>query len=129
MRSNLMGNNVDAFVPDKDIIDELADGRRIQVAAAGVPIPRADAIRLGLVSPSSEGEKAFAAGAADSTEAAAEYNRRIAEKRGADPGENKATPLNEGAVVVSRTEEEPVKSEVTERAEKATRAAAKTKEK
>lgn len=129
MRSNLLGNNVDAFIPDKDIIDELADGRRVQVAAAGVPIPRADAIRLGLVKPSTEGEKATAAGAADATEAAGEYNARIAEKRGVGPSENKALPLNEGAVVVNRVEEDPVKSEVTERAEKAVNKSAKTKEK
>lgn len=128
MKSNL-SNNVDAFIPDKDVYDELADGRRIQVAVAGTPIPRAEAMRLGLVKPSTDAEKAAVGAAADATETAAEHNRRIAEKRGVGPSENKARPLNEGAVVVDRIEEDPVKDPIAERAEKAANKSAKNKEK
>lgn len=37
------------FVPAEDVIQKTADGRDIQIAAKGVPIPMPEAMRLGLV--------------------------------------------------------------------------------
>jgi hypothetical protein len=57
MRTRTTANNADSFIPDKDINEELDDGRIIQVAVKGVPIPRAEAIRLGLVEPVTAAEE------------------------------------------------------------------------
>ena len=86
-RSDL-ANNADAFVPKEDVIKKLDDGREIQVAAKGVPVPRAEALRLGLVKPETDAEKA-AVEDAEQTPADL-HNEQIAAKRGAGPTENKA---------------------------------------
>lgn len=49
MRSDL-SNNAEQFIPTKDHIETTEDGRTIQAAVKGVPIPRAEAARLGLLS-------------------------------------------------------------------------------
>jgi enoyl-CoA hydratase/carnithine racemase len=53
MKSNL-ASNAESFTPDEDLIETLEDGRTIQAAVKGVPLPRAEAVRLGLVQPTAE---------------------------------------------------------------------------
>src|SRR5436190_6507403 len=44
------------FVPEEDIIETLPDGRTIQKAVAGVPVPYAEAVKQGLIKePKSQG--------------------------------------------------------------------------
>lgn len=46
---NIMSNANEPFVPEEDVTHTLPDGRTIQLAAKGVPVPQAEARRLGLV--------------------------------------------------------------------------------
>jgi hypothetical protein len=72
---NSTQSNAEAFVPEKDVTETLEDGRTIQVAAKGVPIPMVEAEKLGLVKGSAK--------TAEST------------KKAAEPTENKsATPAS-----------------------------------
>lgn len=93
MKSSVLGNNVDAFVPEKDVLVDAnpdnPDGRKVQIAVKGVPIPRGEAMKLGLVKPETAGEKAAFAAAEDAANAAANHNANIAAKRGGAPAENK----------------------------------------
>lgn len=82
-------NNVDAFVPDKDVTEKLDDGREVQVAVKGVPMPRAEAVRLGLTDPVTASEGVIADAVAGPTSAEL-HNQKIAEKRSAETAdENK----------------------------------------
>ena len=57
-----LSNNAESFTPIATKIETLADGRTIQVAVKGVPIPIAEAKRLGLIiEPEAEKAKAPAA--------------------------------------------------------------------
>jgi len=98
MKSNL-ANNVDAFVPEKDVLVDAdpdnPDGRKVQVAVAGVPIPRGEALKAGLLKPETASEKAAVAAGEDTANAAASYNEKIAAKRGAAPSENKSAKTGE----------------------------------
>lgn len=48
-RQHAVGAANPPFVPEADITETLLDGRTIQIAARGVPVPYAEAVRLGLV--------------------------------------------------------------------------------
>lgn len=39
------------YIPEEDVFEERPDGRRIKIAAAGVPMPYARAVQLGLIKP------------------------------------------------------------------------------
>lgn len=39
------------YTPEEDVFEERPDGRRIKIAAAGVPVPYARAVQLGLIKP------------------------------------------------------------------------------
>lgn len=41
----------DPYIPDEDVTETLADGRVVQIAAKGVPVPYAEAVRRGLIKP------------------------------------------------------------------------------
>lgn len=58
-------NNAESFTPTADKIETLPDGRTIQVAVKGVPMPIAEAQRLGLIT---EPEPEVAIAASDSAE-------------------------------------------------------------
>jgi hypothetical protein len=46
------------FVPEEDVIETLPDGRQVQKAVKGVPIPYADALKAGLIkAPEAQGPK------------------------------------------------------------------------
>jgi hypothetical protein len=80
MKSDL-SNNAEQFVPAEDVTETTDDGRTIQLAVKGVPMPMADAMALGLVK----------GGKAPEPSAAEAHNAAIAAKRGAVPAENKVT--------------------------------------
>lgn len=44
-----LANNAEMFTPEKDVTETLEDGRTIQVAVKGVPMPVTEAKKLGLV--------------------------------------------------------------------------------
>lgn len=48
MKSDL-ANNAEMFTPEKDVIKTLEDGRTIQVAVKGVPMPVSQAKELDLI--------------------------------------------------------------------------------
>ena len=41
--------NTEMFVPEKDYFETTSDGRQIQIAVKGVPLPLTEARKLGLV--------------------------------------------------------------------------------
>jgi hypothetical protein len=57
MQSTL-NNNAEMFVPEKDVTETTDDGRTIQIAVKDVPIPMAEAKKLGLVKDDAKEEKA-----------------------------------------------------------------------
>ena len=79
MKSDL-SNNAEQFVPTEDVTETTDDGRTIQLAVKGVPMPVADAMALGLVKGAKPSEPSVAGA----------HNAAIAAKRGAAPAENKA---------------------------------------
>ena len=56
-----LSNNAESFTPEKDVTETTDDGRTIQVAVKGVPMPIAEAEKLGLVKGASADENKSAA--------------------------------------------------------------------
>ena len=63
-----LSNNAESYTPTEDVTETLEDGRQIQVAVKGVPMPVAEAEKLGLIKGETKSETPTANKSAAPTE-------------------------------------------------------------